>query len=433
MLAKPAPAHLAWQKMEIGMFVHFMPTVWVKQGHLYDLSRINPDKLDTDQWVDVAQSMGAKYIVFVAKHGPGFCYWQTDTTPYSMKQLAWRNGKGDVMADLSESCRKAGMKLGLYLAPWDAYWGAGEGGVVGGNSAPVEYKRIRGADLSVTPEAQAHYNDVYRRQLTELLTRYGPIMELWFDGGVKIPIMDLVQEHAPDTVVFNAPPDCANPVIRWCGNEEGLAGDPLWNARDSFIVANEYPENPEYAGDPRGKHWIPVECDTTLRFGPPGYHPKWAWEPNQDHLVRTVDQLMDVYYKTVGRGAVLLLNAAPDPAGLIPESDVLGAAAFGGEIRRRFGQALAMTAGSGEVLELCLKQPARVGHVVTKEDVSRGQRVLEYLVEGRARDGWIPLCRGSSIGYKRIDPFKPAEVSALRLRILRSLDGPVIEQFAAYA
>ena len=186
-LAKPTPEQIVWQDMEFDMFIHFGLEIWQDtEADDFSTSRdgINPTKLDTDQWVSVAESMGAKYIIFVAKHHGGFCCWQTDTTDYSVKNIPWRNGKGDVMRDLSGSCRKRGIKLGVYLSPADVKHGAEVG-------AKCE-----------TPEAQEHYSKIYRQQLTELLTRYGEIFEVWFDGSCVIDVSDILKKYAPKAMVF---------------------------------------------------------------------------------------------------------------------------------------------------------------------------------------------------------------------------------------
>jgi alpha-L-fucosidase len=430
--ARPTRAQVSFHEMELGMFIHFMPTSWFTKGGIYgDLSRINPTELDTDQWVDVAMSMGAKYIVFVAKHAPGFRYWQTDVTPFGMKQLSWRNGRGDIVADLAASCSRRGVKLGLYLTAWDGYYGAGEGGIIGGSSLDAAMK-LRGEKLEATPQAQANYTKIYRRELTEVLSRYGEICEIWFDGGVQLPVHDIIEKYAPNAMVFSAP--CDQPIInpiRWCGNENGSVNYPLWNGRHPVRIPESNPNNPEYfGGDPAGQPWEPVESDTTLRYGPPGYPPKWAWEPGQENLVRTVDQLMEIYYSSVGRGAVLLLNHTPDPSGRIPEGDARRAAEFGAEIKRRFGHSLAETQGNGTVLELKLGKPARIDHVITMEDIAQGQRVAEYVLEGLKGNDWGKLAAGCTIGYKKIDRFDPVTVTAVRLRITKSLEVPVIRRMA---
>ena len=209
-LAKPTTAQLTWQDAEIGMFIHFAPNTW--QDQVGDdlstpLSAINPDKLDTDQWARVAKSMEAKYIVFVAKHIGGFCWWQTSTTDYSAKSLKWRAGRGDIMADLAKSCRKYGLKLGVYLSPMDRKFGTETGG------------------RATTPQKQREYESMFRTQLTELLSKYGEIFEVWFDGSLAFGVDDILKKYAPNAVVFQGP----QASIRWVGNEEGYAPYPAWN------------------------------------------------------------------------------------------------------------------------------------------------------------------------------------------------------------
>ena len=210
-LARPSPQQLAWHDLELGMFVHVGPQTW--QDSESDrtstpLSAINPEKLDTDQWVRVAESMGAKYIVFVAKHEGGFCWWQTDTTDFGVRNTPWRGGKGDVLKDLSASCRRRGLKLGVYLSPRDMKHGIDVGG--------------RAKD----PADQAAYEKLFRQQLIEVLTRYGDMSEVWFDGSLVFDVGDILARYAPNAVIFQGP----QASIRWVGNEDGVAPDPAWNA-----------------------------------------------------------------------------------------------------------------------------------------------------------------------------------------------------------
>lgn len=183
----PTPEQAAWQDCELGMFLHFAPNTWQDlEGD--DLStpldKINPEKLDTDQWARTAKSMGAKYLVFVAKHVGGFCWWQTATSDYSVKNTPWRGGKGDVMADIAKSCKKYGLKLGVYLSPADHKHGIDVGG------------------RAKTPEEQEAYKKMFREQLTELLSRYGPIFEVWFDGSLIFDVSDILKQYAPHAIVF---------------------------------------------------------------------------------------------------------------------------------------------------------------------------------------------------------------------------------------
>ena len=253
-LAVPTPDQTAWQDLEIGMFVHIAPNTW--QDREYDdrstpLSAINPAQLNTDQWAESALGLGARYIVFVAKHVGGFCMWQTETTDYGIRNTPWRNGKGDVMADLSQSCRKRGLKLGVYLSPQDENFGAATGG------------RCK------TPELQRAYNALYRRQLTEVLTRYGEIVEIWFDGSLVVPVGDILKAHAPHAMIFQGP----FATIRWVGNEDGFAPYPAWNA-----VAKSDAESGVSTAmhcDPNGSVWLPIESDVSI------LRPNWFWSAQE--------------------------------------------------------------------------------------------------------------------------------------------------------
>ncbi|MBN2310943.1 MAG: alpha-L-fucosidase [Candidatus Hydrogenedentes bacterium] len=402
-LARPTPEQAAWQDMELGMFIHFAPNTWQdKEGddRSTPLGAINPEALDTDQWVRVAQSMGAKYIVFVAKHIGGFCMWQTDTTEYGIRNTPWRDGKGDVLADLAASCSKRGMKLGVYLSPRDDTLGAG----IGGRCA--------------TEEAQERYNEIYRRQLTEVLSRYGDMAEVWFDGSNIIEVGDILREHAPHAVVFQG----KYASIRWVGNEDGFAPDPAWNAvPEAARLAGATAAN----GDPAGDAWLPIECDARTRAG-------WFWSSTNADTLKRVDELMEMYYRSVGHGAVLLLNATPDTSGRIPEADAARIAAFGAEIARRFGTPLAETTGRGDTVELSLDQPMEIDHIVAMEDIRQGERVRAYIVEGRTDEGWRLLSQGTAIGHKKIEPIAPVEVRAVRLRITESAAEPIIRKLAVY-
>ncbi len=403
LLAKPTPEQLAWQDGEIGMFIHFAPNTWQdKEGD--DLSTpldtINPAQLDTEQWVDVAESMGAHIIVFVVKHVGGFCMWQTDTTPYGIKHTAWRDGKGDVLADLSASCKKRGMKLGLYISPRDDMHGVDTGG------------KCKDA------EAQKKYDAIYRQQLTEVLSRYGEMFEVWFDGSNIVEVGDILKQYAPKAVIFQG----KYASIRWVGNEDGVAPYPAWNAvSEAARLSGATAKN----GDPNGDVWLPNECDARMRAD-------WFWSSKNAKTLKTVEQLMDMYYKSVGHGAVLLLNNTPDMTGRIPEADAKRAAEFGAEIRRRFGKSLAETSGQGDRVELELGKPTRIDRVVTMEDIAQGERVREYRIEGRIGQEWKELAQGTAIGHKKIDRFAPAEVSAVAFRCLKSADTPVIRKLAVY-
>lgn len=402
--AIPSSDQLAWQDLEIGMFVHFAPNTFQdKEGDDLStpLSAIDPD-IDTDNWAQCAVNLGARYIVFVAKHQGGFCMWQTRTTKYSIANTPWKGGHGDVMAELSASCRKHGLRLGVYLSPRDDYFGAGIGGQCS------------------DPAKQQAYNAMYREQLTELLTRYGPMVEVWFDGSSVVPTSDLVPKYAPHAAIFQGP----DATIRWVGNENGFAPYPLWNAETREDARSG--TSTALLGDPDGDAWIPVECDVSIR------RPNWFWSTTNVRNLMTMDQLMEVYYRSVGHGAQLLLNIPADRRGHMPAEDFARAREFGEEIRRRFQKSAAETAGTGDRVELRLPAGAHADHVILEEDCRFGQRVHAFKLEGLAGGEWTTLYTGSSVGHKRIAPFVAGAYAALRLVVTETAGGPRIRRLAAF-
>jgi alpha-L-fucosidase len=403
-LALPTSEQAAWHDLELGMFIHFAPNTWQDQEGddlSTPLAKINPDRLNTDQWASVAEMMGAKYIIFVAKHVGGFCWWQTETTDYSVKSIPWRGGKGDVMAMLSDSCRRRGMKLGVYISPCDRKHGADVGG------------RCK------TPEEQTRYNAIYRQQLTELLSLYGELIEVWFDGSCIIDVGDLLKKYVPKAMIFQGP----QATIRWVGNEDGVAPYPAWN---SLLLAAAKSGVATVADSrPDGDAWMPLECDARFRN-------TWFWNTKNTNTLKTVDQLMDMYDKSVGHGAGLLLNHTPDPTGLIPEADVKRAVEFGAELQRRFGKNIAETSGQGETIELNLGKPQTVDHIITMEDIRQGERVRSYIIETLVDGKSQEICRGTAIGHKKIDRFTPVKTSKIWFRTLSSTGAPIIRKLAAY-
>jgi alpha-L-fucosidase len=404
-IARPSGAQFAWQDLELGMFVHLGPQTW--QGTQVDngttpVSAINPKDLNTDQWAQTAVSLGARYIVFVAKHEGGFCMWPTTTTDYCIRNSPWRNGQGDVLGDIAESCRRFGLKLGVYVSPRDNHHGAGVGGVC------------------KTPAEQAAYDAIYREQLTEVFSRYGPLVEIWFDGSTVIPVDDLLRWYQPQAMVFQGP----DATIRWVGNENGFAPYPCWNG----IRAAEAKTGTATAldGDPNGSVWMPNEADVSIR------RPDWFWNPHNAGKVLTQDQLLSVYYRSVGRGAQMLLNIPANTDGLLPDPDVKAAAAFGQEIRRRFSHPVAATSGTGEQVMLTLPQPTKIDTVILQEDTYQGERIREYRLEGQTGGTWRTLGTGTAIGHKRIQYVGPVTVEAVRLVATKYAATPAIRSFAVF-
>jgi alpha-L-fucosidase len=404
-LALPTADQTRWQDLEMGMFIHFAPNTWqgVEQDNLSTpLSDINPKLLNTDQWASTAVDLGAKYIVFVAKHSGGFCMWQTETTKYSIGNTPWRGGHGDVLADISASCRKFGLKLGVYVSPRDAKHGAGIGG------------------LCKTPAQQKIYNDIYRRQLTEVLSRYGSMVEIWFDGSNVIPVGDILDRFAPHAMIFQGP----HATIRWAGNEDGFVPYPAWNS----ISAADAKTGVATAlnGDPNGSVWMPNEVDVSL------LRPDWFWSETSQRNLLTLDAMMEIYYRSIGRGAQLLLNVPPDTTGLMPVADIARAQQFGKEIQRRFGKSAAETSGSGESVTLPLSAGTRIDTFLMQEDCSLGERIRQYKIEARQAGKWVTLGTGTAIGHKRIQPVAPTIADLVRLVTVESAARPMIRRLAVF-
>ncbi|MCD6225340.1 MAG: alpha-L-fucosidase [Deltaproteobacteria bacterium] len=390
------------------MFVCIDPCTW--QGREYDnhstpLERINPEKLNTDQWCETAQLWGAKEILFVAKHTGGFCWWQTETTDYGIKNTPYKNGKGDVLKELAESCKKYGLNLGIYVYPGDETWGAGIGS--GGRTK--------------NPAKQKAYNKVFRTQLKETLTKYGDIIEVWFDGSCAIDVSDILEKYAKNAVIFQG----AHATIRWSGTESGKLFYPYWNTVKSEDLKTGVAT--QVNDDPNGDAWAPIETNTTL------YDHYWFWSPEKEKKRKSLDELMECYYKSIGYGSVFLLNSSPDTNGLIPEADRKLYKAFGDEINRRFKTPIAsFEEKKGKIVTLDLSGKKKINHVVTMEDYRLGHRIREYEIEGLADGNWKVLCRGQSVGRMKIDYFDEVEVSKIRLNVTRSVNEPVIRKLSAY-
>jgi alpha-L-fucosidase len=402
--ALPSAAQLAWLDLEVGMFVHLAPNTW--QDREYDDRSIPPDQLvfaaDPEQWAETAKGLGARYIVMVAKHQGGFCLWQTDSSAYSVRATAWKNGTGDVMAELSAACARRGLGLGVYLSPRDDFLGAGQSG------------------RTARPEEQEAYNATVRQQLTELLTRYGPMVEVWFDGSSVVPVGDILAAHAGKAMVFQGP----NATIRWVGNEDGFAPDPVWNTLDRADAATGIAT--ALHGDPLGGAWMPLEVDVSIR------RPDWFWHTTNQSQLLTKEQLLEIYYRSVGRGAQLLLNLPPDRSGRIPEPDAARARELGEEIRLRFAGPAAETSGKGPVVTLEMRGPKPLDHLVLEEDLRTGQRILSYTLEGRVGGRWQSLGGGTSVGHKKIHPIAPKPYDAIRAGFPSALAVPVLRRLAAF-
>ncbi|WP_064198635.1 MULTISPECIES: alpha-L-fucosidase [Emticicia] len=408
-LAKPSAVQYKWQEQGRIMFVHFGVATWLGQEYdetgEFDISRINPTKLDTDQWCRVAKSWGAKEIIFVAKHAGSFCWWPTYTTEYCVRNIPWKNGKGDLIKDIAESCKKAGLNLGIYIYPGDIKWGAGLGS--GG--------------ITKDPSKQEEYNKIFRQQLTEVLTNYGQMLEVWFDGSCKVPVSDILQKYAAKAVIFQG----SDATIRWPGTESGILHYPVWNTVNSKVLKSGVAT--QYDDDPNGDAWAPLEADVTL------YNHNWFWSAKNEAKRRSVNELMEIYYNSVGNGGTLLLNSSPDTTGLIPEGDVKRYAEFGAEINRRFQKPVAEVSNKkAKEVELTFPQANLINHIVLKEKYEEGHRIRKFEVWGLTKDKWQKIGEGSSVGVNKIIFFEDIKVSKIKFKITECVGVPLIRSISAF-
>jgi len=423
---------MAWQDCEVGLLYSFDLAIAAKRfarnntvRERLDPKLYNPTKLDTDQWIEAAKAAGAKYAVFTATHFNGFLQWQSDLYPYGLKQTAWRGGKGDVVGDFVESCRKADIQPGIYFSTHrNVYW------QVWGHY--VDWGKGTGTDR------QAKFNRVAEKMTEEMCSRYGPLVQIWYDAGVKTPqqggpdVLPIFEKHQPNSVFYHSVQrsDC-----RWIGNEVGRAGYPCWATMPGRggSVSHNHPtwKRSLAKGDPEGTYWSPGMVDVPLR-GAKGVH-NWFWKPDQDHAAHSTDRLVKMYYESVGRNCNFIIGEVVTSDGLVPASDIQRLAEFGKEIRRRFGKPVAQTAGAGSTVELNLPEPKRIDHVVIMEQIARGERIRRYEVEGLvAGNRWQTLCQGQSVGHKRIQRFDAVEVATVRLKTTESVATPQIRQLAVH-
>ncbi|MFB9865623.1 alpha-L-fucosidase [Rufibacter immobilis] len=453
----PSPRQLKWQQLELTAFFHlgvnsFTNREWGTGKE--DPKIFNPTNLDARQWVREAKAAGFKLVILTAKHHDGFCLWPTATTDHSVKSSPWKNGQGDVMRELAEACREYGMGLGVYLSPWDM-------------NSPV-----------YGTEA---YNDLFVAQLTELLTQYGPIEEVWFDGANgegpngKKQIYDFerwyqhIRKLQPAATIAVMGPD-----VRWVGTETGYGRESEWsvvpanNLDQTAIAGNSQkadafkPQGNMKGADlgsrekikgAKGLIWYPAETDVSIR-------PGWFYHPAEDNKVKTPEKLLDIYFSSVGRNGVLLLNLPPDTRGLLHEKDVenlrewkrLRDATFqhnlatGAKIKLASGKrkkalldgkyATYFTTKSAKdtyaQIELRLPQEATFDVLLLQENISMGQRIEQFVLEYWDGQTWKKAAEGTTVGYKRLLRFEPVKASRVRLRILSSRLNPTLSEIGLF-
>ncbi|WP_409341120.1 alpha-L-fucosidase [Paenibacillus sp. MBLB4367] len=422
---KPTKEQLAWADAELGVLIHFDMQVfepgyeWRKQWGYQPSPRLfNPAQLDTDQWVRTAKAAGAQYAVLVAKHCSGFSLWPTEAHSYSVKSSPWREGGGDVVGDFVRSCKKYGLRPGLYYSTSaNAYCKVDNPGLV----------------VSGDPAEQQTYHEIVIKQVTELWTNYGELFEVWFDGGTLPPEMggpdvrSVLLQKQPNAVCFQGPKEFPS-LLRWIGNEEGTAANPCWSTTDIVSNFENHGECPLYGtGNPEGAVWAPAEADMPNRCE------QWFWQPDEDHLVLPVEELVESYYHSVGCNANLLIGMVVDNRGLVPDADVKQFTAFGEHIRRRFGEPAASTSGSGREILLELNKPTVIDQLVMMEHIVDGEHILGYRIDVRSGKEWRRVAEGVSIGHKRVERFPAVEADAVRLSVTRSAGTPSIRSLAAYS
>ncbi|BAV08784.1 alpha-L-fucosidase [Filimonas lacunae] len=454
LLPVPSAKQLAWHKMEMNAFVHFTTNTYtgLEWGNGDESAAIfNPTALNALQWATTLKKAGFKGMILTCKHHDGFCLWPSKYTEHSVKQSPWKNGKGDVVREAADACKKAGIQFGVYLSPWD---------------------RNR-ADYG-----QPSYVQYYRNQLQELFTQYGPLFEMWFDGANggkgyygganevrKIDrstyydwpgTLKLVRGMQPNVLFFSD----AGPDLRWCGNENGTAGLTNWNtiSTDTLYAGKAGVEHLLNTGSADGKQWVPSEVDVSIRNG-------WFYHATEDSLVKNPERLFELYLTTVGRGSTLLLNIPPDKRGLFHENDVKALQGFRRLLNKAFGNNLALHAkatasnvrgnaaayaaanvtdgkentywaadDSVTTADVAINLPAvkTVAYILVQEYIQLGQRVKSFAVDVWANGQWQQVAEGTTIGYKRICKIAPVSTGKIRVRITAAKACPVISNVAVY-
>ncbi len=437
--AIPSAAQLRWHAMEYYMFIHFGPNTFTnKEWGLGDEDprSFNPTQLDCRQWAATARRAGMKGIIITAKHHDGFCLWPSQYSKHTVRESAWLNGHGDVLRLLSDACQKEGISFGVYLSPWD-----------------------RNHPDYGTPG----YNATFVNMLGEVLGNYGTVFEQWFDGANgegpngKKQIYDwplfngTVKRLQPNAIIFSD----GGPGCRWVGNENGFAGETNWCTLNTDKVYPGYPNTAELTmGHEDGSTWTPAECDVSIR-------PGWFYSPDTDTKVKSVDQLMEIYYGSVGRGANLLLNVPVDRRGLIASPDsvrliefrqrvdrvfkqnLAAAASINGTSQPRYpatnlidGKAETMWIGSSATGEqsivLAFQKNITFDHIVLQEGIEFGQRIKSFKIEASTDKGLREIARQTTIGSKRILRVPTTEASIIKITIIQSKAVPLLTELGLY-
>ena len=427
----PSPQQLEWQQMELTAFLHFGINTFTDRewgDGTEDPALFNPTELDAEQWVRTLKDAGFKMVLLTAKHHDGFCLWPTKTTRHSVASSPWKGGKGDVVKELRDACTKYGMKFGVYLSPWD-----------------------RNAECYGD---SPRYNQFFIEQLTELLTNYGEVHEVWFDGANGEGPNGKKQEYDWDAfykTIQRLQPKAVMAImgddVRWVGSEKGIGRETEWSATvlTPGIYARSAENNKRLGVFGKAKDlgsrqmltnatelfWYPSEVDVSIR-------PGWFWHEKENDKVKSLKHLTDIYFQSVGYNSVLLLNIPPDRRGLIHEADVARLREFAAYRRQAFANNAVQngqtqwTAHAGEQCEYALKPGSTINVVLLQEDIAHGQRVEDFTVEARVGGTWQQLGKGTTVGYKRMLRFPAVEADAIRLTIGQTRLEANIANVAAY-
>jgi alpha-L-fucosidase len=389
----PTKQQLAWHEMEFYLFAHFGPNTftdkeWGEGTEPEDI--FNPSNLDCRQWCRIAKEAGAKGIIITAKHHDGFCLWPSKYSTHTVRESKWKNGKGDVLKELSQACKEFGLKFGVYISPWD-----------------------RNHPKYGTPE----YNDVFINMMKEIFTNYGPIWELWWDGANgegpngKKQVYDwdrfkrTVRQLSPNTVIFSD----VGPDIRWCGNEKGIAGETNWNYLDTVGFtpgAGAPPVDTLNKGNEYGASWIPAECDVSIR-------PGWFYHEEENDKLKSPEQLFQLYMKSVGRGANLLLNVPPDREGRISDEDSAALIGFK-KLRDQTFNKVFVECNSDSVV-INFEKLMKTNCIVLREALNHGQKVSRFHIHLIDSNNKSEELKGTTIGSKRIITFSSRLLKRLYL------------------
>ncbi|MFG0284981.1 MAG: alpha-L-fucosidase [Phycisphaerales bacterium JB039] len=478
----PSPRQLAWQDLEFTCFIHFGVNTFTGREWgtgLEDPAIFNPTDFDADQWARVAKDAGMRLILLTAKHHDGFCLFPSDYTEHDVAASPWRDGAGDVVREVADACRRHGLKFGFYLSPADLAEIERPGGRYG-NGSEARPSVIPSPVESAAPPAETFeytvddYNRYFLNQLWELLTRYGPVHEVWFDGANPKPgtgqtyaydaWYDLIRRLAPEAVIAIKGPD-----VRWCGNEAGRTRASEWSVIPIGASPDEW-QWPDMTAPDLGSldrlretidgggflHWYPAEVNTSIRHG-------WFWRDEQQH-VKSAGEILDVWERSVGGNTVFLLNVPPDRRGRFADRDVQALQRVGRRIERTYGVDLATGArawasavrgagfGAGAVidgdpaacwappdwsgpqsLEVRLPEPRQISRVSFREAIATfGQRIERFAIDIWTEDGWVEVAAGTTVGARRICRFEPVTTDRVRLRILEARVCPTISELTLH-